>query len=68
MSGDIQGPGEKLWYVSEVNGKKGYAARQYGHTRAIYATSRKDAKEQFIKAGYKQVSNSVLTAASEGEP
>jgi hypothetical protein len=67
MSGDTPSPGERLWYVRETNGEKGYNSRQYGHERAFYAKSRKDAKEQFIAAGYKQFESSQLAASAESE-
>jgi hypothetical protein len=66
MSGDIQQPGEKLWEVREVSGQ-GWDWRQHGHTRSIFATSRRDAKNQFIKAGYKQFKNTRLTAVAVKE-
>lgn len=66
VSGDTRFPGEKLWEVREVTGY-GWYYRQHGHTRAIFATSRKTAKDLFIKAGYKQFKNTRLTAVSVGE-
>lgn len=66
MSGDIQEPGEKLWEVREVSGTS-RDWRQHGHTRCIEATSRKEAKNLFIKAGYKQFKSTRLTAISVDE-
>lgn len=63
MSGDTQQPGEKLWEVREVSGE-GWKWCQHGHTRYIYAASRKDAKNHFIKAGYKQFKSTRLTAVA----
>jgi hypothetical protein len=65
MSGDTQEPGEKLWEVREISDK--WPHHQIGHSRYIHATSRKDAKEQFISAGYKQFEYTRLTAMPERE-
>ncbi len=65
MSGDTQQPGEKLWEVREVTGQ-GWDYRVHGYHRFFYATSRKDAKEQFIRAGYKQFKSTRLTAVRSG--
>ena len=66
MSGDTQAPGEKLWGVREASGY-GLDYRVHGPERYIYAKSRKDAKNQFIKAGYKQFKSSRLTAVRGGD-
>jgi hypothetical protein len=66
MSGDTQQSGEKLWEVREISGQ-GWGWRMHGQVRFIYATSRKDAKNQFIHAGYKQFKSTRLTARVEGE-
>ncbi len=63
MSGDNQQQGEKLWEVRELT--LGYSSGnrfQHGHTRFIYASSRRDAKKLFKQAGYKQFKNTRLTA------
>src|SRR5260221_13668127 len=67
MSGDTQASGEKIWAVREVSGKSGWRYCVHGHVRFFYAITRKDAKEQFIKGGYKQVASTRVTAVSEGE-
>ncbi len=67
MSGDTQAPGEKIWAVREVSGKSGWSYCVHGHVRYFYATSRKDAKEQFIKGGYKLLISTRLTAVRGGE-
>ncbi len=65
MSGDIQQLGEKLWEVRELTlGYGGWNRRQHGPTRFIYASYRRDAKNLFIKAGYKQFKNTRLTAVA----
>ncbi len=66
MSGDTQASGEKLWEVREVSGQ-GWDYRVHGYHHFFYATSRKHAKDQFIKAGYKQFKSSRVTAVSEGK-
>ena len=67
MSGDTQAPGEKIWAVREVSGKSGWSYCVHGHVRFFYARTRKDAKEQFIKGGYKQFESTHVTAVSEGD-
>lgn len=66
MTGDTQQPGEKLWEVREVTGY-GYNYRQHGHSRFIYAVSRRDAKILFVREGYKQFESSRLTATPVSE-
>lgn len=53
----------KLWEVREITGY-GWNWRIHGPVRFIYATSRNDAKNHFIKAGYKQFKSTYLTAVA----
>ncbi len=52
--------------MREVSGQ-GWDYRVHGHTRFMHGTSRKHAKDQFIKAGYKQFKSTRLTAVRGGD-
>ncbi len=68
MSGDNQQQGEKLWEVRELTlGYSSWNRRQHGPTRLIYASYRRDAKNLFIQAGFKQFKNTRLTAVAVKE-